>query len=70
MMTILNYDQWLADAHSPELVDAFNGPSDMSIDDDADDFDDKAFLFAKVEAYADEYDCSFDAAWCAVTGDY
>ena len=28
MMTILNYDQWLADADCPELIDAFNGPSD------------------------------------------
>ena len=25
MMTILSYEQWLADADCPELIDAFNG---------------------------------------------
>ena len=64
MMTILSYDQWLADADCPELVDAFNGPLDTVSEED----DEWDRLMKKAHRYADEMDCSFDAAMSVVMG--
>ena len=62
-MMILTPEQWSADADCPELVDAFNGPPDTT-EEDAE----WQHMLNRAERYADEMDCSFDAAMSVIIG--
>ena len=65
---ILSTNQFMRDYNdSPELravsLDSVDGTYTVMTDEE-EELDD---LHSRVWAYADEYDCSFDAAWCAMT---